>query len=125
MEKALHWKTRAAENRNLIAQRYLAAHYSHEKDNEKAFEWYLKAAEQGDSDSMMDIALMYASGTGTEQNTIEALKWIIIAAKKGLPRAIEERASLSTQYTKKQIDAAMELAQIRLNAPWRVTQTFN
>ncbi|KAG0260132.1 hypothetical protein DFQ27_003741, partial [Actinomortierella ambigua] len=45
------------------------------KDNEKAFVWYLRAAQLGNLDAMDRVSGMYAEGRGTEQSDKEAVRW--------------------------------------------------
>jgi TPR repeat protein len=42
--------------------------------------WYRRAAEQGDVDSDIAMALAYAKGIGVQQSDVEAYKWYDIAA---------------------------------------------
>ncbi|KAG0249387.1 hypothetical protein DFQ27_000147, partial [Actinomortierella ambigua] len=44
-------------------------------DNEMAFVWYLRAAQQGHVDAMARVGDMYAEGRGTEQSDDEAARW--------------------------------------------------
>ena len=46
-----------------------------ERDFEKAFEWYLKAAEKGESSAISQVCLMYYTGVGTELNYKKAFEW--------------------------------------------------
>lgn len=46
-----------------------------EKNDKKAFEWYLKSAEAGNIEGMLLAAISYGSGTGVEKNKEEAQKW--------------------------------------------------
>ncbi|KAG0259083.1 hypothetical protein DFQ27_004243 [Actinomortierella ambigua] len=62
------------------AQVYLAAMYESgdggvEKDEKKAFTWYLRAAELGHSKAMLLVGDMYSTGRGTGYNNVEAAKW--------------------------------------------------
>ncbi|KAG0270673.1 hypothetical protein DFQ27_000023 [Actinomortierella ambigua] len=45
------------------------------KDNEIAFVWYLRAAQQGHLDAMDRVGDMYAEGRGTGQSDDEAARW--------------------------------------------------
>ena len=53
------------------------------QDYEKAMEWYLKAAEQGDAWSQKNIGNMYYNGTGVNRDLQEAKKWFQKAADNG------------------------------------------
>ena len=41
----------------------------------KAFEWYLKSAEQGNASAMFNLGFCYSNGVGTDMSTLTALKW--------------------------------------------------
>lgn len=50
------------------------------KDTNKAIEWYLKAANNGDVDASNNLAIIYAQN----DNFSEAYKWFLKAAEQGL-----------------------------------------
>lgn len=54
-----------------------------EKDYAKAMEWYLKAAEKGNSRAMNNIGFAYSRGAGVTKNETKALEWYLKAAAKG------------------------------------------
>ncbi len=58
-----------------------------DKDLAKAFEWYVKAAEQGQFKAAHKLGFSYLRGRGVEQNSELAYKWFKIAADKGYERA--------------------------------------
>jgi ribosomal protein S27AE len=65
---------------NVVAQFLLASIYAYplngEKQNyEKAFDLYLRAAEQGYGPAQNIIGIMYATGMGVKENPKEALRW--------------------------------------------------
>ena len=45
------------------------------QDLSKAFEWFLKAAENGDTDSMYNVAECYLHGRGVAQDLSKAFEW--------------------------------------------------
>ena len=53
------------------------------QDDEKAVEWYQKAAEQGHAIAQYDLSWMYQHGRGVSPNSSEALKWCRKAAEQG------------------------------------------
>ncbi|KAG0267890.1 hypothetical protein DFQ27_007967 [Actinomortierella ambigua] len=55
------------------------------KVSEKAFTWYLRAAQLGHLVAMDRIGDMYAEGQGVEQSDVEAVKWYTRAARQGNP----------------------------------------
>ena len=63
--------------------RYYEFGYGTEKDYNKAFKWYLKAAEYGDVESQYKVASCYYSGTMTLKDESESRKWFESAAKNG------------------------------------------
>lgn len=59
-----------------------------DRDEAKAFEYYLKAAELGDSRAMIRVADCYKAGVGTEQDNTAALEWLEKAADLGDSQAM-------------------------------------
>ncbi|CAB4441454.1 unnamed protein product [Rhizophagus irregularis] len=54
-----------------------------EKNLEKAFYWYQKAAENGFTNAMYYLAICYDNGEGTEKNLEKAFYWYQKAAENG------------------------------------------
>ena len=54
-----------------------------ERSDEKAAEWYLKAAEQGLASAQCKLGVMYEDGTGVEQSDEKAVEWVLKAAEQG------------------------------------------
>lgn len=46
-----------------------------EKDKAKAYQWFLKAAGQGELRAMKNLAIMLDFQDGIPKNQVEALKW--------------------------------------------------
>lgn len=42
---------------------------------DKAFEWYQKSAEQGDSDAQLKLGFIFYEGEGVRQNELVAKEW--------------------------------------------------
>ena len=57
------------------------------KDEQKAFELYKKAAEQGHVDACYKLAVCYEVGIGTVKDKMKAAEWYNKAAEKGDKRA--------------------------------------
>lgn len=55
--------------------------------NEEAFEYYLKAAKQGDVNAQLNLGLCYFYGNGVEKNLSEAVKWYRKAVNQGNAQA--------------------------------------
>ncbi|PUZ41839.1 hypothetical protein GQ55_9G535900 [Panicum hallii var. hallii] len=51
------------------------------RDYVKAFHWFSKAVEKGDTRAMELLGEIYARGAGVEKNYTEAYKWLTLAAK--------------------------------------------
>lgn len=45
------------------------------KDQEEAFQWFLKAAEQGNKYAQKEVSICYSRGRGVEQNQEESSAW--------------------------------------------------
>ena len=69
------------------------------KKNDKTFEWYEKAALQGNSSAQTNLGLLYANGDGIEQNFERACEWLEKAALQGNSSA---QANLGVLYLKGQ-----------------------
>ncbi len=54
-----------------------------QKDDVKAFEWYSKAAAQGDPSAQFNLGLMYLNGQGVQKDDIKAFEWYSKAAAQG------------------------------------------
>jgi hypothetical protein len=53
------------------------------KDDSKAVDWYLKAAEQGNAVAQYNLAVCYERGEGTEPDEAMAAQWYRKAADQG------------------------------------------
>ena len=51
---------------------------------EKAFEWHLKAAEQGMLGSQVNAGIMYENSIGTQKDIKKAIEWYTIAAERNV-----------------------------------------
>ncbi|MDD5141318.1 MAG: tetratricopeptide repeat-containing serine protease family protein [Verrucomicrobiales bacterium] len=77
---------KSAENGEILSQRALALFLDIgtisgiDPDPNEAARWYLRAANQGDSESQFSIGEKYMKGEGVSQDFIEAYKWFNIAA---------------------------------------------
>ena len=54
---------------------------------EKAFEWFLKSAQEGNKFAQYSLANLYYYGNGAEKNLKEAFGWYMRSAKQGQPYA--------------------------------------
>lgn len=75
--------TRQAQNGDTEAQVDLAYEYYEQGNHAKAFEWYTKAAHQGDADAQYNLGRMYDNGHGVRQDDQKAFEWYTKAANQG------------------------------------------
>ena len=71
--------------------------YSQQGENVKAFEWMLKAANNGHIAAQNNIGLSYLHGLGVEEDKQKAFEWFKKSAEQGLPYAQSELAMLYYQ----------------------------
>ena len=57
------------------------------QNDEEAFAWWNKAAEQGDMEAQFELAQCYDNGLGVEINDETAFKWYKLSADQGFPKA--------------------------------------
>lgn len=89
---ALNFYQQAANNGYEKAEGMLASLYFYgdeniEPDYNKAFMWYQKAAEHGDTLSFYNLGVCYNEGLGTQHNNENALLWVEKAFKSGNEKA--------------------------------------
>lgn len=87
---------------------------------EKARMWYERAANQGNTDAMLGLAVIYGFGQGVPQDKKIAFRWLVIAGTQNLaPQDAEKVAStrdhLAEGMTPEEIEAA--LAEARAFTP--------
>ncbi len=78
-ERPMYWLREAANLGHVYAQSALAGHCT---DKAEAFKWCRMAAEQGHTQSMLALAMMYEHTygpiEGVPKDNIEALKWLML-----------------------------------------------
>ena len=57
---------------------------------EKAFEWWEKAAKQGEAEAQYNLGSMYENGHGVDQDDSMAMRWYAKAAAQGFRGAEAE-----------------------------------
>lgn len=84
-----------------------------EQDHAKAFEWYLRAAEQGHGKAQYNVAYAYANGIGTQKNTSEAIKWYGKSADQGVALAqyVLAKLLIAGQFIEQDITKGLDLLQ--------------
>ncbi len=90
-DKAIEWYLCGMEHDVLSCIEVLGDCYYHgfgvDVDFDLAYDFYKTAANKGSCDAAFSLGLMYRRGEGVKQNTKEALKWMLIAEKKGHEKA--------------------------------------
>jgi TPR repeat protein len=86
------------------------------KDYKLSFQWFLKAAEQDDTESQINLGMMCSVGEGTPKDLVESYKWFTLALTRGdLEEAQENELRdnvewLEKKMTNQQIDEAKKRA---------------
>lgn len=75
-------------------------------DPAAAYQWFLRAADQGHGLAQRDLGLLYEAGWGVEQNLQEAYFWYSLAALHDSGRAALRRDALATGLSQEQRDTA-------------------
>ena len=92
LEKALKYLTIASEGGDAISQFLLGFMYGSgrgvERNSDKAFEWFLKAAEQGVPEAMYNVARILLLSPDAEKQA-EGKQWMIRSANAGYDAAQE------------------------------------
>ena len=86
---------RDAESQVWLGESYWFGENGFSLDNGKAFQWFRKAAEQGDPDGEYNLAVCYRDGYGAERSLPDYEKWMQSAADHGSAKAM---MSLGTFY---------------------------
>jgi len=80
------------------------------KDEKSAFQHFLKSAEDAVyAPAMFNLAICYATGTGTRIDRVEAYKWWNLAAAQLYPEAAQARDNIAKYLNGEQIEAAQRM----------------
>jgi len=80
-----------------------------EKDEEKAFDWVKKSAEQGNPIAQDDLGVMYGDGRGVPKDVVQSYRWIALSARQGNAQAINDLEYIKRRMTPEQITEAEKL----------------
>lgn len=120
--------TDAAEMQFVPAQRELGMIYEEGlfgmHDSLKAYEWYLKAAKQGDGYSQYRLANMYYIGIGVPRDYVQSYAWAHLAAISGKEDASNLRDEVSNLLDVKQLSVAQKLSDEYFDAHKKGNQVF-
>lgn len=83
-----------AVNGNAEAMVELGSIFYDKNDFSKAFKWYTKAAELGNSDAMNNLGILYENGQGVEKSYHKAFEWYTKAADLGNDWALKNTGDL-------------------------------
>lgn len=72
--KAIEWLTRAAEKGDVYAQNKLGMIYQEKKEFSRAFYWYKHAANNNSPNAVSNLAYLFQTGQGVDQNIPEAIR---------------------------------------------------
>lgn len=81
-----------------------------DQDFAEAVKWYRKAAIWGCKSILLSLAKLCATGTGTQQNRVEAFKWLVILNRPSDPNVQSLFRSLTERMDEKSIKRAKRLA---------------
>jgi TPR repeat protein len=120
-EEAAKWFRLAAEQGEVLAERYLGTMYANgqgvARDDKEAVKWYARAAERGDAHAQASLAAMYSAARGTSQNFVQAHKWFTVAASRypaservKRAQAIRSSEQLAEKMSPSEVEAAKKLA---------------
>lgn len=78
IEKGLEWMKKGAEHNDLHSMLNLGLHFAqnHPQNFNESFKWLKKASDHNYAQAMGHLAMLYATGQGTTQNSDEAKKWL-------------------------------------------------
>jgi uncharacterized protein len=71
--------------------------------------WYQKAANQGNANSQVVLGAMYFLGQGVPKDSVNAYKWLSLAAARGAKNAEDMRNTVAAKMTSTQIAKAQRL----------------
>jgi hypothetical protein len=80
------------------------------KDYKEAAKWFQLAAEQGDTDAQVNLALMFSGGFGVVQDYVQAHMWCNIAGASGSEKGRDCRNTMAGYMTPTDISKAQEMA---------------
>lgn len=91
--EAYKWYLKAAEGHHKDAEKKIGDYFYFgnnkiKMNKTRAFEWYLRSAIDGNVDGMIDTAMCFRAGIGTEANQAKAFYWYQKAADTNNPKAL-------------------------------------
>ena len=100
------------------AQTYVGEIYEKQNDFASAAQWYTKAANQGYVRAQAIMGAWYAKGRGVQPDNVQALMWLILAAKGGDAASATLRDELKGQMLlRESVEAESKAADWQPSAP--------
>ena len=96
-----------------------------DEDETKAIEWYMKAAQRGDSYSQFNLGCMYASGRGVDKDDTKAVEWFEKAALQGDERAQRALGVMYGSGRGVQQDVNKAIEWLKKSAEQKYEKSFN
>jgi len=94
-----------AEAEELIGVMY-ASGLGVERDDVRAFEWYLRAAMKGHAGAQSGVGWYYEVGRGTAPDLVRAYMWYVLSAIGGDPDAAISQEEVVKKMTREEIEKA-------------------
>ena len=79
---------------------------------DEAAEWFLKAAEAGDSDAQFLLGRMHYDGNSLSIDNVTAYMWFDIAAENGLPVGARYRDGIAKRMSEEEVALAKQRADL-------------
>ncbi|MGE6362164.1 tetratricopeptide repeat protein [Psychrobacter glacincola] len=94
LPKAIQWAEKPARQGNAEALFVMGMMHT-QKNDTKAFEFYLQSANQGYPSAQYELSLMYEKGIGVKQDNAKAFEWYLKSANQGNSQA---QSNLGAMY---------------------------
>lgn len=116
--RQLRYGLRAAETSDAEVGKSLMVGQGTPQDYHYGFLWLRQAAEHGDMEAQYRLGMLYAKGTGSRRDNVEAHKWYNLAAAQGHVIAARARDKLSRWMTLAEIYEAQRRAALISDRTW-------
>ncbi|RYG38218.1 MAG: sel1 repeat family protein [Burkholderiales bacterium] len=103
-----------ADSQSLIGFYYAAGMGGLEKSSSVAVCWFRRAASQGDAGAQYNLGRAISIGEGAPEDYAEGYKWLNLAARQGIEKAVDLRDALKPLLTSAQLAEAQ-----RASTNWR------
>ena len=90
-----------------------------QQDYDKAFDWYTKAAKQGNADAQFNLGVMYLNGEGLIQNHKKAYMWFNLAIHNGHSDEQKAKDKVTKKLSSQDLIEAEEMAKRCINSGYK------